>query len=162
MALANGWATIGGTSSAYAHLGGDARPGQRVVVLLDGPGHLRQRAEVPDAGFASPILYGIAANATAYAASFNNVTSGNNDVYGLDNGLFVPRPGRLQHGLRARLPQAHEPDRRARPGLLHVPVREHLQPAPEVTELNPGFGTVAGGYTVTVTGSGFGTADQPS
>ena len=46
--------------------------------------------QAQDVGFASPILYGIAANATAYAASFNNVTVGNNDIYGLDDGLVFP------------------------------------------------------------------------
>ena len=43
-----------------------------------------------DVGFASPLLYGIAANPTAYGRSFNDIVSGNNDDFGLDNGLVFP------------------------------------------------------------------------
>ncbi len=41
-------------------------------------------------GFASPLLYAVASNPGAYAASFNDITTGNNDIYGLDNGLVFP------------------------------------------------------------------------
>ena len=41
-------------------------------------------------GFVSPLLYDVASQPAEYAASFNDITSGNNDVYGLDNGLGVP------------------------------------------------------------------------
>ena len=74
----------------HADLGGDARARERLGGLF-----VRHVINgVPDVGFASPILYGIAANPTAYAASFNDITTGDNDNYGLDSGLvFAARTG---------------------------------------------------------------------
>ena len=86
---ADGWATIGGTSSAT--------PIWAAMLALVNASPMCSTEKVngvPDVGFASPILYGIAGNATAYARSFNDIVSGNNDEYGLDNGLVFPaRPG---------------------------------------------------------------------
>jgi hypothetical protein len=156
----NGWATIGGTSSAapiwaamYALINGSTYCASDKVAFANG-------AEVPDAGFASPILYGIAANARAYAASFNNVTSGNNDVYGLDNGLSFP--ARAGYSMAAGLGSPKLTSATGGVGLAFYACKyaSTFSP-PEVTGLNPGFGNAAGGYTVTVTGSGFGTATSP-
>jgi subtilase family serine protease len=77
------WFTIGGTSSATPIWAAmlalvNASPSTGCSTeLVNG---------VPDVGFASPILYGVAGNPAAYAASFNDITSGNNDLYGLDDG----------------------------------------------------------------------------
>jgi len=81
----DGWATIGGTSSAtpiWAAL---------LALVNASPSCSADKINgVQDAGFASPLLYGIAGNATAYARSFNDIVSGNNDDFGLDNGLVFP------------------------------------------------------------------------
>ncbi len=117
-------------------------------------------AEVPDAGFASPILYGIAGNAKAYAASFNNVTHGNNDIYGLDNGLSFP--ARAGYSMAAGLgsPKLTSPTGGIGLAFYACKYASTFSP-PQVTGLSPGFGNVTGGYTVTATGSGFGTASSP-
>ena len=156
----NGWTTIGGTSSAapiwaamYALINQSTYCATDKVAFANG-------AEVPDAGFASPILYGVAANARAYAASFNNVTSGNNDIYGLDNGLSFP--ARAGYSMAAGLgsPKLTSPNGGIGLAFYMCQYASTFNP-PQVTGLNPGFGDVAGGYTVTVTGSGFGTAGSP-
>jgi hypothetical protein len=49
-----------------------------------------ERATASGVGFAAPLLYAVASNPPAYKASFNDITAGNNDVYGLDNGLVFP------------------------------------------------------------------------
>ena len=43
-------------------------------------------------GFVNPLLYSVASNPTAYAASFNDITAGNNDPYG-DSKLFQATTG---------------------------------------------------------------------
>ena len=48
----------------------------------------------PDTGFVSPLLYAIAGNAVEYKASFSDITVGNNDDFGFDNGAaFKAGPG---------------------------------------------------------------------
>ena len=67
---ADGWATIGGTSSAtpiWAAL---------LALVNASPTCAADKINgVQDVGFASPLLYGIAANRTAYARSFNDIVS---------------------------------------------------------------------------------------
>ena len=51
---------------------------------------------VSNVGFcAAALLYAVASNPSEYAASFNNVTVGNNDIYGLDAGLVFPGADRV-------------------------------------------------------------------
>ncbi len=80
----SGWITIGGTSSAtpiWAALLADVNAS---------PTCQANPVTKKGVGFASPLLYAVASNPTTYAASFNDVTKGNNDIYGLDNGLVFP------------------------------------------------------------------------
>ena len=49
-----------------------------------------QSATANGVGFASPLLYAVASVPSQYAASFNDITVGNNDIYGLDNGKVFP------------------------------------------------------------------------
>ncbi len=75
-----GWATIGGTSSATPLW---------AAILADinaSPTCQANPATRTGVGFVSPLLYGIASNPAAYAASFTDVTKGNNDIYNLANG----------------------------------------------------------------------------
>ena len=160
----NGWVTIGGTSSAtpiwaamLALVNASKFCTADTVSFANG--------KVTDAGFASPILYGIANSATAYAASFNNVTVGDNDLYGLDNGLVFPaRTGyNMASGLGS--PQVTSPT--DGPGLAFYMCQysANFSP-PAVTNLNPTFGPLTGGEVLTVTGAGFengsGTAEVAS
>jgi hypothetical protein len=153
---ADGWATIGGTSSAtpiWAAL---------LALVNASPSCSADKINgVQDVGFASPILYGIAANATAYATSFNDIVSGNNDVYGLDNGLVFPaRPGYdMASGLGS--PQLTTLTGGNALAFYMCDYAGQLAP-PTVTGLSPSSGSTAGGYPVTVSGSGFGTASSPN
>ena len=161
---ANGWATIGGTSSA-------APIWAAMLALVNASKFCTAdtvtfaHGKAPDAGFASPILYGIAANATAYAASFNNVSTGNNDLYGLDNGLVFP--ARKGYSMASGLGSPELTSPSGGPGLAFYMCQfsANLSP-PTVTNLSPTFGPLTAGDEVTVTGSGFengsGTADVAS
>jgi hypothetical protein len=44
-------------------------------------------------GFANPALYAVASSPSEYAASFSNVTTGNNDAYSLKGGLYPATKG---------------------------------------------------------------------
>lgn len=162
--LPDGWATIGGTSSATPIWAA-------MLVLVNASKYCTADTvtfaggKVPDAGFASPILYGIAANPSAYAASFNNVTVGNNDEYGLDNGLVFPAHKGYNMASGLGSPQVTSPS--GGPGLAFYMCQfsANFSP-PTVTNLSPTFGPLTAGDVVVVTGSGFengsGTADVAS
>ena len=153
---ANGWATIGGTSSAtpiWAAM---------LALVNASPACSTEKINgVPDVGFASPILYGIAANPTAYAASFNDIVSGNNDEYGLDNGLVFP--AHAGYDMASGLGSAHLTTATGGNALaFYMCYYAGTLSPPTVTGLSPTSGSTKGGYTVTVSGSGFGTSGSPS
>lgn len=79
-----GWSTIGGTSSAtpiWASM---------LALVNASPSCQSNTTTENGVGFVSPLLYSVASNPTAYAASFTDVTSGNNDMYDLANGAVFP------------------------------------------------------------------------
>lgn len=79
-----GWATIGGTSSATPIW---------AALLTDidaSPTCQSNNATSSGVGFVSPLLYAVASNPTAYKASFHDITTGNNDMYGLAGGAVFP------------------------------------------------------------------------
>ena len=161
----NGWTTIGGTSSAtpiwaaMLALVNASHSCLADTVTFDEGG---TPTLVPDAGFASPILYGIAGNATAYAASFNDIKSGNNDIYGLDNGLVFPARAGYDMASGLGSPQLTTPSgTNAALAFYMCTYGAPLSAPPAVTGLSPLSGTTAGGEVVTVTGTGFGTAGTP-
>ena len=81
-----GWQTFGGTSSAapiWAAL---------LAVANESATCQSNVATANGVGFVSPLLYSVASNPTAYAASFNDITAGNNDPYGY-SGLFPATTG---------------------------------------------------------------------
>ena len=151
----NGWATIGGTSSAtpiWAAM---------LALVNASPTCSADRINgVPDVGFASPILYGIAANPTAYARSFNDIVSGNNDEYGLDNGLVFPARAGFNMASGLGSPQLTTPTGGNALAFYMCDYAGQLAP-PVLTGLSPSSGSTAGGYSVTVSGSGFGTPASP-
>jgi hypothetical protein len=153
---ANGWVTIGGTSSASPIWAS-------MLALVNASSSCATDIvnHVQDAGFASPILYGIAANSTAYAASFNDITAGNNDVYGLDNGLVYPAHAGYDMASGLGSPQLTSPSDGIGLAFYMCEYGAQLHP-PTVTVLNPISGTVSGGEVVTVSGTGFGTSSHPA
>ena len=81
-----GWQTSGGTSSAapiWAAL---------LAVANESATCQSNGATENGVGFVSPLLYSVASNPTAYAASFNDIKAGNNDPYGF-SGLFPATTG---------------------------------------------------------------------
>ena len=92
-----------------------------VLALADASPTCRANAATASGvGFVSPLLYGIASEPSAYAASFNDITEGNNDVYGLDGGKVFPATPGYDLAIGTRLTTADRPGRLGRAGLLPV------------------------------------------
>jgi hypothetical protein len=143
----DGWATIGGTSSA-------APQWAAMLALVNGSpacaGNGITRAGV---GFASPLMYAVASVPADYRASFTDVTAGNNDLYTLDNGGVFPatRGYDLASGLGS--PQLTAPG--GGPGLaFYLCSYGAAASRPVVTKLTPAVLSTRGG-TVRISGSGF-------
>ena len=150
-----GWVTIGGTSSSspiWAALIADINASAGCASqLVNG---------TADAGFISPLLYAIAGNATAYKASFNDITFGNNDDYGFDNGAaFAAGPG---YDMASGLGSPRLTDAGGTDGLAFYVCNfaSELSP-PTVTGLAPSFGPVAAGTSVVITGTAFESGSTP-
>jgi hypothetical protein len=152
----NGWATIGGTSSATpiwaAMLALVNSSSSCSGDLVNG---------VPDVGFVSPLLYGIASNPTAYAHSFNDVVAGNNDDYGLDDGLVFPARQGYDMASGLGSPALTTPGGGNGLAFYLCDYAGKLKP-PVVSGLSPSSGSTAAGDVVTVSGSGFGTTTSPN
>ena len=106
-------------------------------------------------GFVSPALYAIASVPAEYRASFTDVTSGNNDMFGSNGGLYAAGPG---YDLATGLGTPQVTGAGGARGLAYylcVPPA----PAPTVSGVNPpavSSAEVASGQSLTVTGTGFG------
>jgi len=149
-AASGGWGTIGGTSSAT--------PIWAAMLALVNASPTC--ASTHGVGFASPLLYAVASSPSAYSASFNDITRGNNDIYGLDNGLvFNATKGYdLASGLGS--PRLTGPDGSA--GLAYYLCSLGGTPTrPVVESVTPDQGGVAGGTHVTIAGSGFESGGAP-
>jgi hypothetical protein len=147
----NGWTTTGGTSSAapiWAAMLADVNAS---------PTCAQSTTTADGVGFASPLLYEVASDPSEYAASFHDITTGNNDVDDIDGGQVFPAttgydlasglgsPELTGAGGTAGLAYYLCADAGATPG----------SSPPTVTGLSPASGSTAGGETVTITGSGF-------
>lgn len=146
--FASGWITIGGTSSASPIWAA-------MLALADAsPTCQASPATSSGVGFVSPLLYAIASNPGAYAASFNDITEGNNDVYGLDGGKTYPATPGYDPASGLGSPRLSGPGGSA--GLAYYLCSYAAQSSrPAVTGLSPNSGTTAGGESVHVTGTGF-------
>jgi hypothetical protein len=142
------WQTVGGTSSStpiWAAMLAVTNASQTCA---------SQPATRDGVGFVSPLLYAVASNPAHYAASFTDVTAGNNDIYDLANGLvFAARTGYdLASGLGS--PQLTAPN--GGPGLAYYLCSfAGRATRPVVSALSPDYGSTTGGERVTITGSGF-------
>jgi hypothetical protein len=142
-----GWQTEGGTSSAapiWAAL--LAVTNESSTCDPNGLNHA-------GVGFVSPLLYSVASNPTAYAASFNDITAGNNDIYG-DSNLFPATTGYdMASGLGS--PHLTQPGNGA--GLAYYLCSAAAAGTrPTVTAVNASVGfTSASTTAVTITGTNF-------
>jgi Pro-kumamolisin, activation domain/IPT/TIG domain len=147
-AVFGGWGTIGGTSSATPIWAA-------TLALVNASSACAANPATRDGvGFASPLLYAVASDTSAYHAAFNDITAGNNDVYGLDNGqAFDATKGYdLASGLGS--PRLAGPG--GGTGLAYYLCHLGASAArPVVTGISPAQGIVAGGYGITINGSGF-------
>jgi hypothetical protein len=142
-----GWQTYGGTSSAT--------PIWAALLAVTNASATCQsnNATANGVGFVNPLLYSVASNPTAYAASFNDITAGNNDPYGFSN-LFPATTGYdMASGLGS--PHLTQPGNRA--GLAYYLCTAAAKGArPTVTDIaaNVAF-TSAASTSVTITGTNF-------
>lgn len=77
-----GWTTIGGTSSSSPIWAA-------MLALVNSSAACSANGET-NIGFAPPLLYAVASNPNEYRSAFNDITAGNNDTFGFDNGLVFP------------------------------------------------------------------------
>jgi hypothetical protein len=150
----DGWVTTGGTSSASPIWAA-------MLALVDAsPACKASSATTSGIGFVSPLLYAIASNPTAYAASFNDITEGNNDAYGLDGGKVFPATTGYDMASGLGSPRVSGPGGSA--GLAYFLCTYAAQASrPAVTGLSPSSGATAGGESVQVSGIGFQSAGVP-
>ena len=142
-----GWTTIGGTSSAAPMWAG------MLADVNASPTCQANNATKSGVGFVSPLLYAVAANPTAYKASFNDITLGNNDTFG-DSNLFQSGTGYdMASGLGT--PELTQPNGQA--GLaFYLCSQAPAVTRPTVTNLNPASGLTSATHTsVIVTGTNF-------
>jgi hypothetical protein len=149
-----GWTTIGGTSSATPIWAA-------MLALVNASStcasHPVTRGGV---GFVSPLLYAVASDPGAYDASFNDITTGNNDIYGIDNGLVFPATTGYDLASGLGSPQVTGPGGSA--GLAYYLCSAAAQPSrPMVSQLSPPIGGTAGGERVVITGTGFESGTSP-
>lgn len=143
----DGWITLGGTSSA-------APTWAAMLALVNSSSACASDPSTQHGvGFVNPLLYAVASDPTAYAASYNDITTGDNDVYNLDNGqVFPATPGfDLATGLGS--PRLTGPN--GTPGLADNLCATAAMPGTvSVDRLAPSVLPVSGGK-VTITGTGF-------
>lgn len=148
-----GWNTIGGTSSAAPLWAAMLADVNASATCQSNP------ATQKGVGFLNPLLYSVASNPTAYAASFNDIKVGNNDPFG-DSNLFQATTGYdMASGLGT--PQLTQPGGGA--GLaFYLCSQAPAAIRPTVTDLSPSTGfTSAPSTPVTITGSHFRDSSNP-
>ena len=151
----SGWITIGGTSSSAPLWAG---------MLADVNASATCKAHTATAngvGFVSPLLYAVASNSSQYAASFNDIITGNNDIYGFDNGQVFPATKGYDLPTGLGSPRLTGPN--GSPGLaFYLCNAGGAATRPVVSNLKPSQGRAVGGEKVTVVGSNFGSAGSPA
>ena len=145
----NGWATVGGTSSS-------APLWAAMLALVNSSAACTAHSSTAHGvGFVSPLLYDVASQPAEYAASFSDITNGNNDVYGLDNGLVFPATAGYDLASGLGSPQLTGSGGSAGLAYYLCTAAAATSGRPVVSDVSPATGSVAGGEKVTITGSGF-------
>jgi hypothetical protein len=149
-----GWGTTGGTSSS-------APIWAATLALINASPACTARAVTRrGVGFASPLLYAVASNPGDYGASFNDITTGNNDVYGIDDGLVFPATTGYDPASGLGSPRLTGPGGSA--GLAYYLCSLADQPSrPVVAEVSSPEGSIAGGERVAIIGTGFESGGSP-
>jgi hypothetical protein len=143
-----GWTTVGGTSSATPIWAAT------LALINASPTCASNPATRTGVGFASPLLYDVASNPSDYAASFNDITAGNNDIYGLDDGLVFPATAGYDLASGLGSPQLTGPGGSA--GLAYYLCSLAGRASrPVVSKISPASGSIAGGERIAITGAGF-------
>jgi hypothetical protein len=143
-----GWTTTGGTSSS-------APIWAATLALVNAsPSCRADRATARGVGFAAPLLYQVASNPAAYAASFTDVRAGSNDTYGISNGKVFAATRGYDPATGLGSPMLSGSGGTA--GLAYYLCSLARAPSrPAVTGLTPASGSAAGGEQVRINGSGF-------
>jgi len=147
-----GWLTFGGTSSA-------APIWAALLALTNESATCKASAATANGvGFVSPLLYSVASNPTAYAASFNDITVGNNDPFGF-SGLFPATKGYdMATGLGS--PQLTQPSGAGLAYYLCAAARSGTRPT--VAGISASIAdTSAPSTAVTITGANFEASGTP-
>jgi len=143
-----GWTTAGGTSSS-------APIWAATLALVNAsPTCAADHATARGVGFAAPLLYRVASDPAAYAASFTDVQTGSNDTYGISNGkVFAATRG---YDPASGLGSPMLTGANGTAGLAYYLCSLARAPSrPAVTGLTPSSGSAAGGERVRISGAGF-------
>jgi hypothetical protein len=141
-----GWYTIGGTSSSAPIWAG-------LLAEINASAACQSSGVTADGvGFVSPLLYEVGANPTLAAESFNDVTTGNNDIFSTNGGAYQAASGYdAASGLGT--PNLSGPSGTGLASTLCDAAQEATTSA--LSSVSPSSGTVAGGTRVTIHGTGF-------
>ncbi len=144
----DGWITSGGTSSGTPIWAG-------MLALVDASQTCRDDSATESGlGFILPLLYAVASDPSSYAASFNDITEGDNDEYGLDEGKVFP--ARVGYDLASGLGSPRLTGAGGSAGLAYYLCSYAAQQTrPVVSAISPASGSTAGGERVKVSGTGF-------
>ncbi len=143
-----GWTTTGGTSSSTPIWAAT------LALVNASPTCQSNRATARGVGFAAPLLYQVASNPAAYAASFTDVRGGSNDTYGISNGKVFAATRGYDPATGLGSPMLTGSGGTA--GLAYYLCSLARSPSrPTVTGLTPASGSAAGGERVRISGSGF-------
>jgi subtilase family serine protease len=151
------WTTIGGTSSSTPLWAA-------ILADIDSTASCKAHGGV---GFVNPSLYAIASVPSEYKASFNDVTTANNDEYGITDGLY---PATRGYDMATGLGTPRVTGRAGTNGLAYYLCAAPATSRPTVSSISPdvvssaaGSGTGAAGaaVSVTITGSHFEAAGAP-
>ncbi|HUD69758.1 MAG TPA: protease pro-enzyme activation domain-containing protein [Acidimicrobiales bacterium] len=154
--IGGGWTTIGGTSSSSPFWAA-------MLAEINASSTCQASASTErGVGFASPLLYQVASNPTDYASGFNDITTGNNDIYNTTGGTFKAGVGYdLASGLGS--PELTAAPHVVGPGLAASLCAAALgTTTAKVSSIAPASGSASGGTPFVITGSGFkpgGTSD---
>jgi hypothetical protein len=154
------WTTVGGTSSAAPIWAAMLTLANASPSCSNDKVEFTGGTSVPDAGFASPLLYAIASNPVSYGESFNDIKEGNNDVYNLDHGrVFSATAG---YDMASGLGSPQLTTAKGGDGLAYyLCTYGTSETVPSVTGLEPDELSTSSGGSVTVEGTNFETAGSP-
>ncbi len=156
--LPGGWTSVGGTSEAAPIMAAS----MALVASSAACNGLPVTQGGPDIGFLSPLLYQLASNPATYAQSFDQVTSGNNDVFHDGKGYQAGPGYNLVTGLGSVIltNSGGSPAFDANVCALALGKQSTVSGSSgnvTVASVTPGEGSVTGNETVSIDGNGFGT-----